>query len=225
MSGGGGGGTLYDEIMADSPALYYRHAEASGSTMVAEVGTNGSYISSPPLGQTPLYTGGPTCFLASSSRYGEVGFDSFPMALTAFSIVTVAKFNNLTGFRGIISRDTGGGDRKWQWRMNGTQMEFVKIVGGVQTAVQAAALTQGISYIIGLTVSAAGQVKFYVNGANIFTGSVSAANYGSSSTEIEIGYMTGGGGATADAYFSESAIFSTVLSADRMTAYATASGL
>ena len=218
------GGTLHDLILADSPALYYRHAEASGSTMIAEAGPNGSYISSPPLAQAALYSGGPTCMLASSGRYGRVNFGSFGSSLTAFSIVTVAKFNDLTGFRGIISRDPSGVSRQWQWRTNGTAMEFVKIVGGVEALSQAAALTQGVAHIIGLTVSAGGEVKFYVDGANIFTGSVAATNYGSASSEIEIGYMTGGGGASANAYFSESALFSSVLSGSRMAAYATAAG-
>lgn len=223
-AGGGGGGTLYDEIIADSPALYFRHAEASGSTMENEVGTDGSYISSPPLGQPALYSGGPTCMLASSNRYGRVDFGTFPMSLTAFSIVTVAQFNDLTGFRGIISRDPGGGSRQFQWRMNGTQMEFVKIAGSVESLSQSGALTEDVPHIIGLTVSAVGEVKFYVDGANIFTGSVSAANYGTASSEIEIGYMTGGGGASANAYFSESALFAAVISGTRMADYATAAG-
>lgn len=222
---GGGGGTLYDEIMADSPSLYYRHAEASGSTMAAEVGPNGSYISSPPLGQAALYSGGPTCMLAASSAYGQVDFGEFPGSLTAFSIVTVAKFNDLTGFRGIISRDVGGGSRQWQWRMQNTDMQFVKIAGGVESLSHSSALTEDVVHIIGLTVSAGGEVKFYVDGANIFTGSVDPANYGSASSEIQIGYMTGGGGASANAYFSESALFSSVISAARMAAYATAAGI
>lgn len=76
-----------------------------------------------------------------------------------------------------------------------------------------------------MTVSATGDVNFYVDGVNIFTGSVAAADYGTSNTPIEYGYMSGGGGASTDAYFSESAIFPSVISPARMADYAAAAGL
>jgi hypothetical protein len=55
-----------------------------------------------------------------------------------------------------------------------------------------------------------------------------AADYGSvasGSTLIEIGYMTGGGGASADSEFSESAIYNYELSPARILAHAQAAGL
>jgi hypothetical protein len=223
--GASAGSTLNALIMADSPSRYFRHAEASGAVMVNEVGANGSYVASPSLAQPALYTGGGTSFLAASSKYGN-WTGTFPAA-TSLTLVTIAKFNAITGFRGLLSRDAGGGGgtRSWQWRTNGSSLEFVKIVGTVQTVSIAAGLTTGVSYLLAVTVSTTGTVKLFRNGTLLTTASVTAVDYNAGGN-LEIGFCTGGGGISANAFFSESAFFSgQELSEARMAAYAAAAGL
>ncbi len=44
-------------VLADSPTIYYRLGETSGTTAVAKVGTDGTYVGSPTLGVTSLIQG------------------------------------------------------------------------------------------------------------------------------------------------------------------------
>lgn len=218
---GGGGGSLSTLILADSPIRYWRHAEPSGAVMDNQVGTDGIYVSSPSLAQPAIYAGGPTCFLADSSRYGE-DVAALPTA-SNITVMCVMKPNAVTGIRGIISRDKGSA-RFWQWRMNGTAMEWVKIVGGVAVVAEAGVFTAGVACLIAVTITSGGAVKFYKDGVEIHSDTIAGADYGMSGDEVQIGYMQGGGGASADAYFSESCIFNTVISGARMAQYAAAAG-
>ena len=216
------GDPLYTEIMLDSPSFYWRHKELSGAVMTNEVGTAGAYISGPILNQPAIYTGGPVCVRTSGSSFGQSTV-ALPAA-NSISIVCVTKPTSVTGFKMLINRDNNG-TRMWQWRANGTSMEWVKIVGGVATVAASSVFAINTACIVGVTVSAAGSVKLYKNGVQVgSTGSIAAANYGGTADPIQIAYAAGAG-TFNDAYFSESAVFcGQELSAARMLAYATAAG-
>lgn len=221
-------GSLYGEIMADSPAYYFRHAEASGTTMENEVGADGVYAGSGvTLGSTALYTGGPTSVRIPAvglTGYGQKTGGTLP-SLTEMTLMTVVRFTSLSSvFRGIFSCDDGFSSRMWQWRMSGGTMQFVKIVGGVSTQGFATGFTTGTPYMAHVTITSTGAITFYVNGVSVHTASVAAANYGGISDFLEVGYMTGGSGALANAFFSETALFPTALSGARVAAHAAAAG-
>lgn len=221
-AGGGGGGSFFDEVMARNPLFWWRHNEASGSVMTAEVGVAGTYLGNPGLGQSAIYTGGGTCIRPTPSGWGD--YAGILPTLNELSIITIIKFTALTGFRGMVGSDDGG-LRHWQHRMNGTDYEFIKIAGGVATVAAGTSLSTGVTYLLGCSVSAAGIVKLY-NGASLLVTSsgVGVANYGGNS-HIEIGYMGGGGGALADAFMSESLIFDTELSGTDFSVLTAAAGL
>lgn len=223
-----GGGTLHDLILADSPAYYFRHAEASGSVMENEAGADGVYAGSGvTLGSTALYSGGPTSVRIPAvglSGYGQKTGGTLP-SLTEMTLMTIMSFTSLSGvFRGIFSCDNGSSIRSWQWRMNGGTMQFVKIVGGVSTQGFATGFTTGTPYMAHVTITSTGAITFYVNGVSVHTASIAAANYGGISDFLEVGYITGGGGAFANAFFSETALFPTALSGARVAAHAAAAG-
>lgn len=212
----------FGAVAALGPVFWWRHAEASGTTMVAQMGTDGTYSASMDLAQPALYPSGPTCMLAVSNRRGTYG-GTIP-ALNALSIVCIVEFNAVTGFRGLLCNDNGA-NRKWQMRLNGTAFEFVKIVGGVATVAAAGAVTTATVYQLIVTVSVTGVVKLYRNGTLLTTSAaLGAANYGGGGT-IEIGYMSGGGGASANAYFSESNVYDYELTPTQVADLFTASGL
>jgi hypothetical protein len=205
--------------MAKTRSYYFRHAEASGITMVDEGGVNGIYSPSSAVPNTAIYTGGPTCMLADTN-YGVAANAS---GLTQFSLFTVVSFNALTGIRPLPCADQSSGfGRKYQWRTNGDAMEFVKIEGGVAVVAQAGVFTVGVPMTIGLTVSATGDVNFYAAGSNIKNATVAAADY-SGGDAFTIGGSVGIG-AAADAYFSETVLSPTVFSAGDYAAFAAAAG-
>ena len=221
---GGGGATLYSEIIADSPIHYWRNGEASGSVMVDEITTDGTYSGSPSLGNTPLYTGGPTCMTGfSGPDYGTSAV--VPGSITNMTLISVVEFNSLSGYQPIgTNRDENAASRKFQWRTSGTDMEFVNIPGGGITVTQPSGLSAGVPAIVGISITSGGTYIMYVNGASIGTGSVGTANYGGSGDQWQIGFCTGMA-AYMDGYTCENAVFNKVLSGARMAAYATAAGL
>lgn len=216
------GNALSALILSLSPTYYFRHSEPSGAIMVNQVGANGNYQGSPALAQPPIYTGGPSCMLSTTLKYGETAGGIFP-ASTSISIMTIVKFNTLSGTRSIISRDLGGAARSWQWRTNVAAMEWIKIVGGVTTTTAAAIFVAGTAAHVAVTVSTTGTVKLYKNGIQVATAVIAAANYGGTNDVLQVGTFAGATG--ADAYFSESAAWcDTELTAGNILACATAAG-
>lgn len=228
---GGGTGSLYGEILADSPAYYFRHAEASDTTMENEVGADGAYLGSGvALGSAALYSGGPTSVRIpafAGSGYGRKAGGTLP-SLTAMTLMTIVQFTALDGvFRGLVSCDSGASDRMWQWRMLGATMEFVRIanfVGPTETVGFATGFSTGTPYMVHLVITADGAVTFYVNGVSAYTTTITPANFGSVNEYLEVGFMSGGGGAYANAFFSETALFANALSDARVAAHAAAAG-
>ncbi len=224
--------TLYDEIIADSPAYYFRHAEASGTTMDNEVGTDGSYLGTGiGLGSSALYSGGPTSVrvpAVAGSGYGQKSGGTLP-SLTAMTLMTIVQFTSLDGvYRGLLSCDSGASDRMWQWRMIGATMEFVRIanfVGPTETIGFSTGFSTGAPYMVHLVITTGGTATFYVNGVSAYTTTITPANFGSVNEFLQVGFMSGGGGAYANAFFSETALFPTALSGTRVAAHAAAAGL
>lgn len=228
MGAGGGGGTLYDLIMADIATyggVYFRHGEASGAVMENEVGTDGTYVSGPTLGNPALYTGGPTSLLAASSKYGNYT-PALPSFTAGFTVLTIVKFNAVTGLRGLVSRDTGSGVRRWQWRTNGTVLQFVNVPHNTTISTASGVVSAGVAMMLGVTSANSGgasAVTHYKNGASVGTGSSGNTDLGGTAGPVQVGFAAGA--LSADAYFSESAIIASPMAPTRMADYAAAAGL
>lgn len=229
FSGGGAGGSLYAMIMADITAyggVYFRHGEASGSVMNNEAGTAGAYVSSPALGNAALYPGGPTSMLAAASKYGSYS-TALPSFAAGFTLLTIVKLNAVTGTRGLVSRDTGGSGRCWQWRTSGTSIQFVNIPHSATIATSSGVVSAGVPIMLGVTSAVSGgssSIAHYKNGSLAGSGASGNSNLGGAANDVQVGYTTGGGGLSADAYFSESAIIASPMTPTRMADYAAAAG-
>lgn len=216
-------GSYFDEVTADGPVLWWRHGEPSGTTMLAQAGTNGVYVATPGLGQPALYSGGPTTMEASAGGRGE--YTGTIPSLPQLTVECIVRFNAIGSFRGLVSNDYSFG-RAWQMRLNGSDFEFVKIQGGVHTQAASSVISAATTYHLAVSVSNTGVIILYVNGTAVSTSAaVGGTNYGGLGGAIEIGYMTGGGGSSADARFSESAIYDKALSPARILAHSAAAGL
>lgn len=218
---------LWQLILEDNPRFLYRHNEAPGSVVMANSvpgGTDGSYTAGAYLGEAPVYPGGDadTTLWAKDTRFGSATGWS-PGAMTAFSLECVVNFASLSSYRGLISMHND--QSSWQWRVTSGVVEFIKIAGGIVTlSATGAPLVTGESYHLVVTISSAGVVKIYINGELRLNSTVSPADYGAAGT-IQIGWMSGGGGAISDARHAESALYAYALSEEQVLAHYEATGL
>lgn len=211
-------------ILAQSPVAYWRHAEASGTVMVDGSGNarDGAYFGSP-IPQSAIYTGGPTCMVSTSSAQFGWYTPALP-SLTALTLVTICKPNSVAGIHALPSRDNNSGDRCFQWRMNGTSMEWVKIRGGVSTSTRTGVFAASTACMAAVTVSSSGTVTMYKNGVQLGAAfSIATADYGGAGDALTVGYSSGAA-ASMNGYNSETALFATDLSAATLLSFATAAG-
>lgn len=218
----GGSGTLYDAIMDDNPDFYYRLNEASGTNADNSAGGLDGTYSGVTLNQPPLYSGGGASIrLNNGTQHVEVP-STYPTSTGAITLMCVIKPNTVTGIKSIITKDQGSGGRSFQWRTNGSSLEFLKVIGGTSMVSKTAAITVGVTCMLHVTISAAGAVTLYINGAAVQTGSFPPTNF-VSSNPIRIGYAAGIGVGN-DAFISDVAGFRAALSTVRCLAHAQAAG-
>lgn len=227
VSYGGSGpppSSLSSLILASTPAYYYRLAEASGLSMVDSGPNtlNGNYNGSYPGGNAALYSGGPTSALFTGSVYGYENSSTL-VAMNSLTVMGIFSLNNTTGLKSLFSRDENSTGRKFQFRANGTSLDFVKIVGGVVTATATSVFAASTPCMVAVTVSATGSIKLYKNGVLQSTTASAAANYGGAGDRMGIGYSTGIS-ASLTGYASECAIWGAELSAATLLSFATAAG-
>lgn len=188
------GSTLYDLIMAQGPINYWRNAEPSGSLMVDEVNADGSYSGSVSLGNTPLYPGGPT---SAGGNFAPPTFGTsseVPSSLTSMTLISIIRPTDLTGVKLLgVQRDEGGafGGRFYQWRSSGSDIQFVKIAGGVEVVAATSLLAINTANLHGFEVDASGNYAMYLDGVPVKTGTIAGGNYGGTGDPWRIGYALG----------------------------------
>ena len=220
--------SLYDEIMSDNPFMYLRLGEASGTNANNENGaTDGTFSGTHTLGNTALYSGGPTCFRVT----GTDGRCAWPGAsipsLTQLTLGVIYKPSSSSGIRHIFTIDQdSGGSRRFQFRYVGTNLDWIKIVGGVESVPRTNGMSVGTAYLLNVTITTGGLVKLFVNGSQIGSNAtIGAVDYGgSSATDLVIGNRgTHNEGQSTDE-FSEAYAIATAISDARILAHAQAAG-
>lgn len=228
MGHGGGGGTLHDLILLHNPFLYFPHGEPSGTTAVNEgSGADGTYSGGYSLGNAALYVGGPTS-LAMTAGTGRCSYAAggVPASMAEMTIGAVFRPNAVTGVRHIIARDQDTGTRKFQFRLNGANMDLIKTTGTIQTISRAHGMSAAAAYFVTCTVTASGVVKLFVNGTLLgASGSITAADYGGASgLPITVGTRAVANEAQTNDRFSDSFVIATALSDSDVAALAAAGG-
>lgn len=225
------GGTLFDEIMADSPFMYLRLGESSGTTANNEAGaTDGTYSGSWTMGQAALYTGGPTCVEVNADSTSRVLWpeSGIPGTMPALTLGCVFQSPMAGSTTMLICRDRdSGGSRYWQWRIESTNIRWIKIAGGVEAVDRAHGLSANTPYILHVTVDSSGNVKLYKNGVQLgSTGTITAQDYGGagSTTDIAIANRAAGSDALDDMKYSECFAIASAISDARIAAHAAAAG-
>lgn len=229
---GGGGGDLYDEIMADNPYFYLRLADESDAVALNEVGPpHGAYYGNVVLGGAPLYEGGPPSYTSlDAGGRGYFPGSAFPGTLEpALTLGVVVSLVDTTGVHQLLTRDRsalGFGNRFWQWRTNGANMEFVKITGGTASFARPHGMAAGEPAIVHLRITPDGLVSLFVNGSRLGVAqSIPGGNYGSNDlSELAVGNRGAASEARPGDHFSEAFGVFAALSDARILAHAQAGG-
>jgi hypothetical protein len=179
-------------VLADTPLAFYRMNEASGGTMTDSSGNghDGAYSGTFTLGSTGLVKDGATA-VAFSTAQGQVGWGSW-MYTTAETIECWIKTTQTSGYQGLINRDDGS-QRSYQFRINGTTLEFITINGGAGVVVASkvtAGITDGAAHHVVATYDAS-NIKMYVDGSLVNTTAAVGALSGSVSS-LMVGNYYGG---------------------------------
>lgn len=165
--------TYASEVLADSPRIYWRLGDASGTTATDSSGNgkNGTYSGSPTLGATSL--------LPSESSNTAVSFDgvddyvavSDTSSLTAFTVEAWIKLSSTPDAGGVVAVSKMLGSpstsRLFNLRVASSLALAAQVYdsGGSVTSLSGGILSVGTAYHVALTFSSGGDCKLYLNGS------------------------------------------------------------
>lgn len=164
-----------DQIVASSPILYWKFAEASGTTAEDSSGNNrdGTYSGSPSLNQSPIPRGitdnGSVTFDGTNDYVTIADDAAFDVA--AFTLECWARTTASGSYRNLLTRDDNSTNRQFLLRQTSAdQLELVLFFTGAVTAFYQprVKINDGRNYHIAVTytgnVGSASYVTFYING-------------------------------------------------------------
>ena len=216
----GGTSGYSNTVLGDGPAGYWRLGEASGSTAVdASGGDNGSFVNGPVLGQASLLPGDSANrsvrFDGTNDRVRVPSSGSLSPA-TGVSVeawIKPAALPPSGSFDSILTKA-----ESYSLQFNGPRLEFTIIQNGTRRRLQAVAgaIVAGQTYHVVGTYDGTTQ-RLYVNGAQV----ASAALSGAISTNLRPVTIASwsGGSEFLSGTVDEAAVYTTALSAARVSAH------
>lgn len=213
--------TYASEVLADSPLLYWRLGDASGTTATDSSGNgrHGTYAGSPTLGTTGLL---------SSDSDTAVTFDGVDDSVTYADTTNLTNFSieawiktTATGERVIASRyNSASAEQMFMLELDslGRASIIIRTGTGASAISGSAALNDGLRHHIVATFNnATDAVVLYVDGVSAATGS-RTGNLVTFDTPFVVGAW-GGGTVRFSGVIDEVAHYSTVLSSTRVAAH------
>lgn len=168
VASGGGGGGYSSEVLADSPLLYWRLGDASGSSTAADSSGNsrtGTPVGSPVFGTAGLVTGdADTCADFSFGARVEIA-DAAWMGTGAFALDALIHADALGSSHVIAARHQNSA-AKWMLRVDAGTLKFwINSNGssGWQQGASFAGLSTGTKYHVGASWDGT-TAQVYVNG-------------------------------------------------------------
>jgi Concanavalin A-like lectin/glucanases superfamily/Putative peptidoglycan binding domain len=212
--------TYASEVLADSPLAYYRHGEASGTTLVDSSGNgrNGTWTVAPTaFGVTGLISGdADTAVEYSGTTSGTLATvtDAAWMDSTYLTVEMWVKPDAAN--IGLVSRDDGTFDRVWRTFLDSSRRIDFAVWNQSETVYQnitTETLTLGQTYHVVCTYDGS-SVKVYINGR--LSRSVAATGTLITSLNENITVGKGSSNIRMDGVMDEVAIYGTPLSAERI---------
>lgn len=132
VSGGGGGGSYRDLILADSPVAYWRLGEASGTAAADEVGSfAGAYVGSPTLAQAGAISGDASMSVTLNGSSQRVGISSAVLSAMPYTLEAWINPATITGFKTILSVGRDHTSRHILYlELNTSRITFNKFING-----------------------------------------------------------------------------------------------
>lgn len=207
-------------VLADSPVLYWRLGESSGSTAADTSGNGraGTYSGSYTQGAAGLLTGDSDTAVVFSSGKVAIASASWMDFGTALTAEAWIKFNNKTNYREFMSRYTNSTTRAWEFRTEQStgKAQFVKIAGGTATATGTTDLSDDVRHHCVATYDGS-NIKLYVD--KVLQATVATTGSISGAGEFHVGTRDAALDLTFAGTVDEVALYSTVLSATRIGAH------
>ncbi len=216
----GGTSAYSNTVLGDGPAGYWRLGETSGSTAVdASGGDNGSFVNGPALGQTSLLAGDTTNravrFDGSNDhvRVPSSGSLSPAAQVSLEAWIKPAALPSSGSFRSVLTKA-----ESYSLQFNGPRLEFTIIQSGARRRLQApaGAIVVGQTYHVVGTYDGTTQ-RLYVNGSQVASAALSGA-ITTNGNPVTIGSW-GGGSEFFNGTIDEAAVYTTALSAARVSAH------
>lgn len=165
------------------------HEEASGTTAENRVGADGTYVGTPVFAAAAIYTGGGPCWDTDGDSFVDIPAGIMPSTTASMTLGILMKSKTPGGIQALIDRDeesAGSSIRKWQWRLNGTNMDGIDIVGGVESITETGAIGSNETALFHFRVNA-GSATLLKNGV-VVEGPATwgGADYGSAAAGLRI---------------------------------------
>jgi hypothetical protein len=220
-------GTYNDEVMADSPGVYWKLDEASGVSVNDSSGNNrgATYAGVPTLNQASLLsdgTGKSVIFDGSNDRV-HIAYASW-MDCTSWTGECLLVAPSSTGTFVVFSRWTDSNDASMLCQIVNGKLNGIASAGGnwtvTSTAVGATTLTPGTTYHVACVLTAGSTVQVFVNG--VLDGSIATSVASNSGDTQGMDLANGANTVYSAIRLDEYAWYPTAISAARLLVHATA---
>lgn len=213
--------TYSAEVLADSPLLYWRLGDASGTTATDSSGNgrNGTYVGSPTLGATGLLTS--DADTAVNFDGANDGADYSGSILSAASAASIEFWVKVDALPGGTARPVDTGPEFALFSLDSSGNLLCRIdPSGAGTADSTKALSVGVRYHVVATFDGAspGTARVYIDGALHGTASIGTTATVTANV-LAVGKTAGSASRFFDGTVDELAIYGTVLSPTRIAAH------
>jgi concanavalin A-like lectin/glucanase superfamily protein len=224
LGAAGGGGSGYSAaVLADTPLVYWRLGEASGTTMNDASGNSrhGTYQGSPTLAQASLIsTDADTSVAFASGSRGEFAVPGSWANTAQFSAEAWVYLTTFSGnHKTIVQHDDVGSNIAWRMSFlnDGRMLCYAHIAGSLRTAVSTTTFSLNTKYHVVATYDGT-TLLLFVNKVQRATVSISGS-IRSVTAPIEIGCLSNGTGEPFTGRIDEVAIYDHALTTTRIDAH------
>ena len=201
-------------VLADSPLVYLRFSETSGTTANDSSGNTrtGTYANSPILGTASLIGDADTSVDLSTNQYVSIANAAW-QTQTNYTAEIVVQLDDVSGYRSLMGRHMAG-TAAWEVRVDSGTLSF-RTYNGSWSILNGPVLTAGTTYHIAITQSGSTK-KLFLNGIAEATASHSPQT---TTAGLWIGATQNGPAGYVDGRVDEFAFYGTALSDARIAAH------
>lgn len=231
--------TYSSEVLADTPAGYWRLGEASGTSAADASGSarHGTYVGTPTLGVASVLASdaaNTAVVLNGSTQRVTVPASGGAFGAASFTIEAWIKTSTTNKYSAILDRDDGNTQRAWQFRIEQTtgKLQFLRVMDGAGTVsvvsvISSAVVADGMVHHVAATYDGT-TIRVYVDGVE--SGSAAAAGGirsapGYGLTIGRSGSSSSNGETDFNGTVDEVAYYGAALSAARIAAHYTAGSM